>query len=326
MSKVPIDYARLAIAGAFADQGMTVTDAVIPVIVSVADEVYATNYGATDSPSSRLIVGALRHVGPTNAAAAIAKLKVLPGGANARIVLRPRFAIAAADVRRGLRNALLVPLAIAAGALVAHLGSVPHSPTAATSPLSSVVESNFDRLINELGEAATETVETPKKSPRSGHPVPLPCCRSIRGEEVPRDVAVATSRLLRWAERERITLLRVCPPKASNHVADYLWPERRVRICPDLHGYPELQVLSHEFAHHLQGIRGRLRREQSLSETEADAVTAIALRVSGFPVELRGLAYLSQRGDHVRGLAASRAAIEEMAIILARVLRGEDGL
>lgn len=325
MSQIPIDYKRLAVAGAFADQGMTVTDAVIPVIVSVAGEVYATNYGATDSPSSRLIIAALRRVGPTNAAAAVAKLKVLPGGANARIVLRPRFAIAAADVRRGLRNGLLVLVAIAAGAFVAGLESVPQSPTVATPPLSSLIESNFDKLIDELGKAASKTVETRKKSPGSGHAMPLRCCASIHGDDVPRDVAVATSRLLRWAERERITLLRVCPTTASNHVADYLWPDRRVRICPDMRGYLELQVLSHEFAHHLQGVRGRLGRK-ALTETEADAVTAIALRVSGFPVEVRELAYLSQRGDHVRGLAASRAAIEEMAIILARVLRGEDGL
>ena len=137
-------------------------------------------------------------------------------------------------------------------------------------------------------------------------------------------IALAKRRLLAWATRsQRITFLRICPPGAPTIIGDYDMETRVVRACPNLHGADELEVLTHEVAHHLQGLRGRLSRSPNLKEDEADAVAVVALRVVGFDIDARDQYYLSEARDHVTGLRASRRVIEAMAETLARVMRGE---
>ena len=167
-------------------------------------------------------------------------------------------------------------------------------PDLSGQPVSVAVPRAFDDLVHELKSTGASNPRSGIEAEQVGAPTSgtvatpqqgrTPDATSARTAKVER----AKQRLLTWARRsERMTFVRVCPPKDARAVADYQLASRVVRICPHLTGEAELVTLTHEVAHHLQGLRGRLGRPRNFMEDEADAVAVVALRAIGLYVEAR---------------------------------------
>lgn len=318
---------RLAVAAAFYAEGRDVHDK--NTICKTAEQLNAYHYGAVVGPRARLIRGALLESGVLNVSKAVTRLSTAPGGTRARIVFQPRVPVGERLRVVAVRLAKVAVIAFFAYAIYTAPPPKPNTGLEKVQVQEAVTRALND-VFSELGnykspmraslKAAYGTVA--ERLGPDAAAKRAPAQPALSG--APERSLVAKDRLVTWARRAlRVTFEHSCPPK-DRDAAGTFWPAtRRIQVCPDLKDDVTFFVTTHEVAHALQGVRGRLGRSKEVVEPEADVIAIVALRAAGFNEATKGHYYLEKPGQFLQSLLASRPAIEAMALTLAQVMRGE---